>query len=161
MDAVEAMIDLALERDMDRFFFHPIANENQELALELIKHPQAVVTFSDSGVHVSQLMDSSLPTYLLSHWVRARQALTLEQAVRKMTAMPAARLRLVDRGRIAPNLAEDLVVFDPATVIDKATYEEPFQYPEGIPAVVVNGRIALRDGDRTKVAAGRTLRAGD
>ena len=77
-----------------------------------------------------------------------------------MTAMPAARLRLADRGRIATKLAADLVVFDPETVIDKATYEEPFQYPEGIRAVVVNGQIALRDGERTKVATGRTLRVG-
>jgi N-acyl-D-aspartate/D-glutamate deacylase len=67
----------------------------------------------------------------------------------------------VDRGRIAPKLAADLVVFDPATVIDKATYEDPFQYPEGIRAVVVNGQIALRDGERMKVAAGRTLRVGN
>ena len=52
-------------------------------------------------------------------------------------------------------------MFDPATVIDKATYEEPFQYPEGIRAVVVNGQIALRDGERTRVAAGKTLRVGN
>ena len=75
--------------------------------------------------------------------------------------MPAARLRLADRGRIAPKLAADLVVFDPATVIDKATYEEPFQYPEGIRAVVVNGQIALRDGERTKAAVGKALRVGN
>src|SRR5258705_3205803 len=90
IDPVEAMIDLALEKDMDRFFFHPIANENQDLALELIKHPQAVVTFSDSGAHVSQLMDSSLQTYLLSHWVRTKHALTLEQAVRMLAVLAAS-----------------------------------------------------------------------
>ena len=94
VDPVEAMIDLALEKDMDRFFFQPIANENQELAIELIKHPQAVVTFSDSGAHVSQLMDSSLQTYLLSHWVRTKQALTLEQAVRMLSFVPASLLGL-------------------------------------------------------------------
>jgi len=65
---------------------------------------------------------------------------------------------LSDRGRIAPRLAADLVVFDPATVIDKATYEDPFQYPEGIRAVVVNGEIVFRDGDRTKNAPGKALR---
>jgi N-acyl-D-amino-acid deacylase len=95
---------------------------------------------------------------VLGRYVRERKALSLEQAVRKMSAMPAARLRLADRGRIAVRLAADLVVFDPATVIDKATYEDPFQYPEGIRAVVVNGQIALRDGERTKAAAGKTLR---
>jgi N-acyl-D-amino-acid deacylase len=97
---------------------------------------------------------------VLGRYVRERKALTLEQAVRKMSAMPAERIRLRDRGRIAPRLAADLVVFDPATVIDKATYEDPFQYPEGIRAVIVNGQIAFRDGERTKSAAGRGLKAG-
>src|SRR6266481_4485691 len=69
---VEAMIALALEKDLDLFFLQPIANENQEHALELIKHPRTVVTFSDSGAHVSQLMDASLQSHLLSHWVRAK-----------------------------------------------------------------------------------------
>ena len=97
---------------------------------------------------------------VLGRYVRERKALTLEQAVRKMTAMPAERIRLRDRGRIAPKLAADLVVFDPATVIDRATYEDPFHYPAGIRAVVVNGQIALRDGERTKSAAGKGLKAG-
>ena len=61
VDPVEAMIDLALEKDLERFFLQPIANENQDHALELIKHPRAVVTFSDSGAHVSQLMDCLAP----------------------------------------------------------------------------------------------------
>ncbi|HKC05752.1 MAG TPA: amidohydrolase family protein, partial [Methylomirabilota bacterium] len=113
VDPVEAMIDLALEKDMDRFFFNPIANENQELAIELIKHPQAVVTFSDSGAHVSQLMDSSLQTYLLSHWVRTKQALTLEQAVRMLSFVPASYWGFTDRGLIREGMAADLVVFDP------------------------------------------------
>jgi N-acyl-D-amino-acid deacylase len=95
---------------------------------------------------------------VLGRYVRERKALTLEQAVHKMTGAPAARIRLADRGRIATRLAADLVVFDPATVIDKATYEDPFQYPEGIQAVVVNGQIALRDGERTRAAAGKGLR---
>ena len=70
VDPVEAMIDLALEKDLDRFFLQPIANENQDHVLELMRHPRTVVTFSDSGAHVSQIMDSSLQTHLLSHWVR-------------------------------------------------------------------------------------------
>jgi len=87
----------ALERDLDRFFLQPIANENQEHALELMKHPRTVVTFSDSGAHVSQIMDASLQTHVLSHWVRAKQALTLEQAVRMLSFEPAT-LRFVPPG---------------------------------------------------------------
>jgi N-acyl-D-amino-acid deacylase len=95
---------------------------------------------------------------VLGRYVRERKALSLEQAVRKMSALPASRIRLGDRGRIAPRFAADVVVFDPATVTDKATFEEPFQYPVGIHAVVVNGQIAFRDGERTPSAAGKALR---
>ncbi|HSL47434.1 MAG TPA: amidohydrolase family protein [Candidatus Deferrimicrobiaceae bacterium] len=167
VDPVEAMIDLALERDMDRFFFHPIANENQELALELIKHPQAVVTFSDSGAHVSQLMDSSLQTYLLSHWVRAKQALTLEQAVRMLSFVPASYWGFTDRGLIREGMAADFVVFDPDTIAAElpevvrdlpAGAKRLIQRTRGIAATVVNGEILLRDGKHTGAHPGRLLR---
>ena len=85
----ETMIDLALARDLDLFFLQPVANEDQDFALELMRHPRTVTTFSDSGAHVSQLMDSSLQTHLFSHWVRAKGAFTLEQAVRMVTFVPA------------------------------------------------------------------------
>jgi N-acyl-D-amino-acid deacylase len=76
-----------------------------------------------------------------------------------MTSASAARVHLADRGRLAPNLAADVVVFDPATVADKATFESPFQYPVGINVVVVNGVVALRDGQRNPVGSGRAVRA--
>jgi N-acyl-D-amino-acid deacylase len=76
-----------------------------------------------------------------------------------MTSAPAARLRLTDRGRLAPGLAADVVIFDPAHIADTATFEQPFQYPVGISAVIVNGSITLRDGQRALVGAGRSLRA--
>ena len=95
---VELMIDMALERDMKFFMIQPIANENQEEALELMKHPRSVVTFSDSGAHVSQIMDSSLQTHLLSHWVRDRQAFTLEEAVKLITNDTATQFGFHDRG---------------------------------------------------------------
>ena len=110
------MIDLALERDLDRFFLQPIANEDQDHALELIKHPRTAVTFSDSGAHVSQIMDASLQTHLLAHWVRDKQALTLEQAVRMLSFDNATHWGFADRGLIREGFAADLVVFDPATV---------------------------------------------
>ena len=167
VDPVEAIIDLALEKDMDRFFFHPIANENQELAIELIKHPQAVVTFSDSGAHVSQLMDSSLQTYLLSHWVRAKQALTLEQAVRMLSFVPASYWGFRDRGLIREGMAADFVVFDPDTIaaeLPEVVQDLPagakrlIQRTRGIAATVVNGEILLRDGKHTGTHPGRLLR---
>ncbi|MBV8170197.1 MAG: amidohydrolase family protein, partial [Alphaproteobacteria bacterium] len=113
---VEAMIDLSLERDFKRFFMQPIANEDQDAALELIKHPRTVVTFSDSGAHVSQIMDSSLQTHLLSHWVREKQALPLEQAIKYITADTATHWGFHDRGLLREGMAADIVVFDPSTV---------------------------------------------
>jgi N-acyl-D-amino-acid deacylase len=166
-DPVEAMIDLALERDLDLFFLQPIANENQDYALELIKHPRAVVTFSDSGAHVSQLMDASLQTHLLSHWVRRKQALTLEEAVRMLTFVPATHWGFADRGLVREGFAADLIVFDPDTIapeMPEVAHDLPagarrlVQRARGIAATVVNGEIVLRDGKPTGALPGRLLR---
>lgn len=95
---------------------------------------------------------------VLGRYVRERHALSLEDAVRKMSAFPASRVRLTDRGMVREGFAADIVVFDPTTVADRATFEQPFQYPEGIRVVIVNGAIALRDGERAERRAGRALR---
>jgi N-acyl-D-amino-acid deacylase len=166
-DPVEAMIDLALERDLERFFLQPIANENQDHALELIRHPRTVVTFSDSGAHVSQIMDASLQTHLLSHWVRAKQALTLEQAVRMLSFEPAMHWGFGDRGLIREGFAADLLVFDPDTITPEmpvVAHDLPagarrlVQRARGIAATVVNGEVVLRDGKPTGALPGQLLR---
>ena len=166
-DPVEAMIDLALERDLDRFFLQPIANEDQDHALELIKHPRTAVTFSDSGAHVSQIMDASLQTHLLAHWVRDKQALTLEQAVRMLSFDNATHWGFADRGLIREGFAADLVVFDPATVgpeMPEVAQDLPagarrlVQRSRGFAATVVNGETVLRDGKHTGALPGRLLR---
>ena len=163
----ETMIDLALAKDLDLFFLQPVANEDQDYALELMRHPRAVVTFSDSGAHVSQLMDSSLQTHVLSHWVRAKQAFTLEQAVRMLTFVPATLWGFADRGLIREGMAADLVVFDPDTiaaempeVVDDlpAGARRLIQRTRGIAATVVNGEILLREGKHTGALAGQLLR---
>ncbi len=163
----ETMIDLALEKDLDLFFLQPVANEDQDYALELMRHPRAVVTFSDSGAHVSQLMDSSLQTHLLYHWVRRKQAFTLEQAVRMLTLVPATLWGFADRGLIREGMAADLVVFDPETIaaeMPEAVDDLPsgarrlVQRTRGIAATVVNGEVLLRDGKHTGALPGRLLR---
>ncbi|MDP2872128.1 MAG: D-aminoacylase [Bacillota bacterium] len=95
---------------------------------------------------------------VLGHYVRETGLLSLEEAVKKMTSMPADYLGLADRGRLRPNLAADVVVFDPARVSDRATIEDPAALPVGIPYVMVNGRLAVDGGERTAVQAGRALR---
>jgi N-acyl-D-aspartate/D-glutamate deacylase len=163
----ETMIDLALQKDLDLFFLQPVANEDQDYALELMRHPRTVTTFSDSGAHVSQLMDSSLQTHVLSHWVREKEAFTLEQAVRMLTFVPATLWGFSDRGLIREGMAADLVVFDPETiaaempeVVDDlpAGARRLIQRTRGVAATVVNGEILLQDGKHTGALPGQLLR---
>jgi N-acyl-D-amino-acid deacylase len=95
---------------------------------------------------------------ILGVYVRDRNVLRLEDAIRKMTSLNAAKVGLVDRGSLRPGAFADVTIFDPKTVVDKATYLEPFQYPEGIAFVVVNGRVALDQGKPTHERAGRIVR---
>src|SRR5262249_41698190 len=112
---VQAMIDLSLERDFKRFFMQPIANEDQDAALELIKHPCTVVTVAVSAAHVSQIVHSWLQTHLLSHGVREKQALPLEQAIKYITYATATHWGFHDRALLREGMAADIVVFDPST----------------------------------------------
>ena len=127
---------------------------------ELAQQAIAVALGAVSGVYGCALLAllGSFPR-VLGRYVRERKALSLEQAITKMTALPASRVHLKDRGRLAPAMAADVVVFDPATIADRATYEDPFQYPVGIDAVIVNGAVALRDGQRDETRSGKPLRA--
>jgi len=95
---------------------------------------------------------------VLGRYVRERKALTLPAAIHKMSGFPAGRVRLAGRGGLRPGGAADVTVFDPGTVIDRATFEQPFQYPAGISVVVVNGTIALQQGERRAGGHGRALR---
>jgi len=133
----------------------------------ILAHPHGMVC-SDGGsfavdgpAHRGHPHPRGLGTFprVLGRYVRERKALTLTQAINKMTALPASRIHLRDRGQIAPQKAADVVVFDPTTIHDTATYAEPFQYPVGISAVIVNGVVALREGQREERHAGKSLRA--
>ncbi len=167
MDPVELMIELGLQTNFEQFFRQPAANENQEDVLELIRHPRSVVTFSDSGAHVSQIMDSSLQTHLLGHWVRDKQALTLEDAVRKITYDTATAWGMHDRGLVREGMNADLVVFDPDTVgpeMPEVVHDLPAggkrlkQVAKGIRNTVVNGAVFLENNEHTGALAGRLFR---
>ena len=95
---------------------------------------------------------------VLGRYVREQKALTLAEALRKMTSLPASRLGLADRGTIAVGKKADLVVFDPAKIIDRADFGRPHQLAEGVLDLVVNGQIVLHDGKHTGVKPGRVLR---
>jgi N-acyl-D-amino-acid deacylase len=147
------MVGFAMsEENLDRILAYPrgmVASDGGSFAIEGptrrgSPHPRGLGTFPR----------------VLGRYVRERKALTLEQAIHKMTALPASRIRLADRGRLAAGLAADVVVFNPSTIADRATFEAPFQYPEGISAVVVNGAVALREGQRASGITGRAVRIG-
>jgi N-acyl-D-amino-acid deacylase len=95
---------------------------------------------------------------ILGVYVREENWLRLEEAVRKMTSLNALKLGLHDRGQLQPGQFADVVVFDPNEVIDRSTYTEPFQYPEGIRYVIVNGKLSLENGEPNEVRAGRAIR---
>jgi dihydroorotase/N-acyl-D-amino-acid deacylase len=97
---------------------------------------------------------------VLGVYVREKKVLPLEEAVKKMTTMPADRLKLSDRGRLKVGAFADVVVFDAATVSDKGTFEKPHQYPVGIPYVIVNGVPVVDQGKMTSARPGRVLRKG-
>lgn len=166
-DPLETMIDLALEKDLKLFFRQPLANEDQDDALALMKDPNTCVTFSDSGAHVSQIMDSSLQTHLLSHWVRDREAFTLEEAVRMITYDTSTRWGFHDRGLLREGLVADIVVFDPDTVAPRmpevvndlpAGARRLKQFADGIKTTIVNGEVVLRDNEHTGALPGTLLR---
>jgi N-acyl-D-amino-acid deacylase len=146
------MVGFAMSEDnVDRILAHPrgmVASDGGSFALEGptrrgSPHPRGLGTFPR----------------VLGRYVRERKALALEQAIHKMTALPASRIRLRDRGRLAVGMAADVVVFDAARVADTATFEQPFQYPLGIAAVLVNGSVALRDSERRDRLSGRSIRS--
>ncbi len=122
-----------------------------------IAHPE-IMFCTDGSLQGAHPRGAGSFPRILGHYVREQQVLSLPLAIHKMTGLPAARLGLTDRGRIAPGHHADLVVFDPATVIDRSTVEDPLAAPEGIPAVMVNGQWVVRDGLMTGERPGRVLR---
>ena len=138
--------------------FHAIGEED---LVRIMRHPATMVA-SDGGIIVfgeARPHPRSYGTFarVLSQYVRARGILTLEEAVHKMSAFPAQRMGLQDRGLIRPGMAADVVVFDPARVEDPATFAEPHRYAEGFTLVVVNGEIVLEGGRVTDARPGRVL----
>lgn len=123
-----------------------------------IAHPQ-IMFCTDGELHGAHPRGAGSFPRILGHYVREQKLLPLALAIHKMTGLPAAQLGLADRGRIAPGYVADLVVFDPAAVIDRATVEKPLEPPLGIPGVMVSGEWVVRDGAVTGKRPGRVLRS--
>jgi N-acyl-D-amino-acid deacylase len=139
---------------------------SEENTARILSHPLGMVC-SDGGAYAPYGVLSESSTHpraygtfprLLGRYVRERGDLSLEAAINKITAMPAAKLGLVDRGHLRVGAFADLVAFDPTTVADRATFTEPHRYGVGISLVVVNGAVTIREGEQTGRLAGRALR---
>jgi N-acyl-D-aspartate/D-glutamate deacylase len=167
VDPVDLMIDLALDSDFKQLFGQAGANRDPEDVLRVLRHPRTVMTFSDSGAHVSQIIDGSLTTYLLSYWVRTRESFTLEQAVQMITSAPAGAWGFSDRGRIAKGYIADLNVIDPEEIgpgLPTVAHDLPagaprlMQTASGILATIVDGQVVFEQGKHTGALPGRLLR---
>jgi N-acyl-D-aspartate/D-glutamate deacylase len=163
------MIELSVESGGDQLFIQPSRYPQDEaMLLRALRHPRAVMTFSDSGAHLSQIADSSIHTHLLGHWVRQRQEFTLEEAVRMITLAPAVAWGFSDRGLLRTGMAADINVFDPATVapgVPVLVDDLPGggrrleQRSDGFLATVVNGSVTIRNGTPTGLSPGRLIRS--
>ncbi|MDH5201373.1 MAG: amidohydrolase family protein, partial [Candidatus Bathyarchaeota archaeon] len=99
--------------------------------------------------------------YFFEKWVREDKVLSLEEAMRKCTGLPAQRMRLMDRGLLRPRMYADIVVFDPNTIRNTATWEKPRRYPEGIDKVIINGSIVVDRNSHTGALKGKALRLNE
>jgi N-acyl-D-aspartate/D-glutamate deacylase len=157
--AIDFMLDLSLENDLAARFRMGVLNTDEDEVAELLTSPHTILGLSDAGAHASQLCDACFSTHLLSHWVREKRLLTLEQAIHRLTAQAADVFGLHDRGRLREGAPADVVVFDPDTV-GASGLRRVHDLPGGadrlladafgIEAVVVNGTL-VREGDRDVV----------
>lgn len=158
-EAISALILELVRRGGCSAIFHSFDEGDVERLLAspygMIGSDGALVAFGVSSPH-----PRAYGTYprVLGRYVRERRVISLEEAVRRMTSAPASMLGLADRGRLQPGAVADLVVFDPATVADRATFEAPHQYPVGIPHVFVSGVAVVRNGEVTGARPGVVLR---
>jgi N-acyl-D-aspartate/D-glutamate deacylase len=167
IDPVEAMVDLGLESNFEVFFVQTMSSFDEVAVVRSMKSPGTVMTFSDSGAHVSQMSDASIFTHLLAYWVRDRGEFALEEAVQMMTSAPAQAWGFTDRGVLREGLAADINIFDPGTVapaLPTLAHDLPsgarriVQKATGFLATIVAGEVTVRDGQSTGATPGRLLR---
>jgi N-acyl-D-aspartate/D-glutamate deacylase len=133
-------------QDVDRIMQHPAV---------AIGSDGPVGVFGEGAPHPRQYGTFAR---VLGHYVRERGVISLENAIRKMTSLTAQRLSIRDRGLLVEGYFADVAIFDPDTIIDKATFEQPHQYAVGVNTVLVNGEVVVANGQHTGARPGRVLR---
>jgi len=165
VDVLDLILDLSLEEDLATQFRTALLNTDEEAVGRLLSSDDTILGLSDAGAHAGQLCDACYSTHLLGHWVRDKNVLSIERAIRMLTSQPADLFGIRGRGRLQPGAYADVVVFDPATVAAlplervrdlPAGAERLISRARGIEHVLVNGR-AILDAEELP---GRLLRHG-
>ena len=168
-DGVDTFLDLTLEDDLEIEFTMSSFNTRIDRMTEILNDPSVLIALGDGGAHLDMLCDAGYPTYLLGTWVRERQVMSLERAVERLTSDAAALFGIKGRGRLAPGLAADVTIFDPATIGSGNRGERRFDLPgggkrivmpsRGVETTIVNGAVTYAKGELTGAAAGTVLRS--
>lgn len=166
----EAYIDAMLESDGRAIVNWPVMNEDHDAVRELVTSPTTIIGLADAGAHATQIMDASQPTYLLAHWVRDEQAISLEEGVRAITADTAGFVGYVDRGTLVAGSYADVNVIDLEALslpLPEIVHDFPGDAPRfiqrahGIDHTFVNGQHFMDHGEHAGAIAGRVLRSTD
>jgi N-acyl-D-amino-acid deacylase len=164
---IDAFLDLVVEEHLDTEFLHGEINVDEAAMAQILTYPNALIGLSDGGAHVQFQSGFGFSTRLLSEWVREKGAMSLEQAVRRLTFDSASIFGLYDRGLLRPGMAADITIFDPDTVRplplevvhDFPTGAKRIKEPaQGIMATIVAGEVLLENGKHTGALPGRVLR---
>lgn len=166
-DVLDSFLDIALEEDLDTVFEMVRVQGDEAAVAAILNSPNILIGLSDAGAHTAFDAGYGYCTYLLGHWVRERGLMTIEQAVRALTYVPASIFGLFDRGLLRPGMAADVVIFDPQTVGPRPpvlVHDYPAgagrldQPAVGVIATVVNGRLVTEQGKHTGALPGRQLK---
>jgi len=166
-DPIDTFFDVALEDGLAaRFTMIPL---EEDRIYELIGDPRTIIGLSDGGAHVNSHCEAGYPTYLLGHWVRDKQVLTLEHAIKRITSEPADLFGIAGRGRLAPGMAADVTIFDFDTIGPSGRQHLMRDLPgsgarfvvgaRGIEYTIVNGEVLYEHGRHTGAMPGQVLRS--
>jgi N-acyl-D-amino-acid deacylase len=166
---IDAFLDLALAEDLETTFEDTATQGDEQAVKEIFSSPYVLLGQSDAGAHVANANPGfGFATPMLAYWVRERQIMSLEDAIKKLTFLPASIFGIHDRGLLRRGMAADIVVFDPEK-IDLAEPEKVSDLPEGAPRyiqgakgihyTIVNGSVLMKNGSHTGVYPGRVLRS--
>ena len=169
-DPVDIFFDLSIEDELSLTFMMPVLDINEERVARKFSDPRTMIGISDGGAHVDMLCNAGYPTYLIGNFVRRKQALTLEHAIKRITSEPARFFGMSDRGELRPGLAADITIFDFDRIESPERPEVRSDFPgggrrlvtqaEGIEYTIVNGKVLYDRGRHTGALPGRVLRSG-